>query len=119
MTLTNSGTISGGEGGTGSVGGAGVLNTGTITKLSNNGTITGGSGGGSNRGIGGSSGFGIANGGTIKALTDSGIISKGLLNEKQSVINSFTNQVNGIITGSATFPHPFNGEVDPDFGTGA
>ena len=47
-TLTNQsgGTISGATAAPGGVGGAGVLNAGTITTLTNSGTISGGNGGG-------------------------------------------------------------------------
>jgi hypothetical protein len=47
-TLANSGTISGGNGGSGGfggTGGAGIMNSGTITTLINRGTISGGAGG--------------------------------------------------------------------------
>ena len=50
-TLTNSGAISGGSGGSGALhgggsGGAGMSNSGTITTLTNSGTISGGNAGG-------------------------------------------------------------------------
>jgi hypothetical protein len=83
-TLTNSGAISGGDGGLGAgrggsfvggPGGAGVSNAGTITTLSNGGAIRGGNGGvGSEKGVGGA---GLANSGTLAALTNSGRITGG------------------------------------------
>ena len=57
MSLTNSGAISGGDGGSpggfGGPGGAGVANSGTITMLGNSGTIRGGLGSDSTLGTGG------------------------------------------------------------------
>ena len=58
-------TIIGGNGGTSARGGAGVLNAGTITTLSNNGLIGGGNGGSSS----GAGGVGLSNFGTITTLT--------------------------------------------------
>jgi hypothetical protein len=81
-TLSNSGTIRGGEGGrgvTGGVGGAGVSNSGTIGTLTNSATISGGRGGtgGGQGASGGAGGAGVSNSGTIGTLTNSGTISGG------------------------------------------
>ena len=87
-TLSNSGAISGGNGGFGSIftgqaplggaGGAGVSNAGTIATLTNSGAIAGGHGGGT-AGVGGAGGAGVSNaqGATITTLTNSGTISGG------------------------------------------
>ncbi len=81
-TLTNSGAISGGNGGNGGptagvggAGGIGVSNSGTVTTLTSSGTISGGAGGGGRSG--GAGGDGIANSGTIATLTNSGLIEGG------------------------------------------
>ena len=60
-TLSNSGKISGGNGGAGrgGAGGAGVSNAGTITTLTNSGTISGGGGGSAFGPAGGAGGAGI------------------------------------------------------------
>ncbi len=69
-TLTNqsSGTISGGNGRTSAAGGAGVSNASTITTLSNSGTISGGNGGG----VRAQGGAGVSNakGATIGSLSN-------------------------------------------------
>jgi PEP-CTERM motif len=71
-TLSNSGAISGGNGGgafsRAGVGGAGVSNFGAITTMSNSGAISGGNGG---------SGAGVSNTGAIATLTNSGTINGG------------------------------------------
>ena len=74
-TLTNQsgGMISGGTGGTSAPGGAGVSNASTITTLTNKGTIRGGNGGFASPG-----GAGVSNAGTITSLTNSGAISGGI-----------------------------------------
>jgi hypothetical protein len=81
-TLTNKGTISGGNGsasrrtnGDGGAGGAGVSNAGTMTSLSNSGAIRGGAGGSGSAGGGG--GAGVSNASTITTLTNSGTIEGG------------------------------------------
>jgi PEP-CTERM motif len=79
-TLTNQsgGTISGGNGASGVVGGAGgagVSNSDTIKTLFNSGMISGGNGG--NGVSGGAGGAGVSNSGTIGTLTNSGMISGG------------------------------------------
>ncbi len=59
-------------------GGAGVSNAGTITTLTNSGAIRGGNGGGG--GLiddGGAGGAGVSNAGTIKTLSNSGAIGGG------------------------------------------
>ncbi len=80
-TLSNSGTISGGGGGTigsGGAGGAGVSNAGTIETLSNSGTISGGVlAPRAAAGEGGAGGAGVSNAGMIATLTNSGKISGG------------------------------------------
>jgi hypothetical protein len=86
-TLTNKGTIDGGNGGAsqyavgvrrGAPGGAGVWNSGLITTLTNSGTIRGGNGGsGVSGGPGGAGGAGLWNSGTITTLTNSGTIRGG------------------------------------------
>ena len=80
--LTNSGAISGGNGGVilqgyviygyGGAGGAGVSNNGLIFTLTNSGAISGGNGGN-----GGSGGAGVSNYGAILTLTNSGMIGGG------------------------------------------
>ena len=61
------------------LGGAGVSNSGGITRLTNTGTITGGLGGGGNTsGAVGFGGAGIVNSGTIRTLTNSGTIGGGM-----------------------------------------
>ena len=60
----------------GGMGGAGVLNVGTITALSNSGAISGGKGGTAD-GDGGAGGVGASNAGTISRLTNKGTISGG------------------------------------------
>ena len=93
MTLTNSGTIVGGNsgkggsgmpgmaGGPGAPGGAGVRNEAgtTIGSLTNmaGGTISGGQGGSGVGFAGGSGGAGVFNSGTITTLTNGGTISGG------------------------------------------
>jgi PEP-CTERM motif-containing protein len=113
-TLSNSGTISGGEGGrgvTGGVGGAGVSNSGTIGTLTNSATISGGRGGTAGRsGAGGVGGAGVSNSGTTTNLTNSGTISGGsggfgpaaaggdaVFNALGATIGSFTNRKTGVI----------------------
>jgi hypothetical protein len=78
MTLTNSGTISGGGAlaGGAAVGGAGTANSGTITTLTNHRTISGGSANAVSSG-GAAGGAGVSNSGTITTLTNSGKISGG------------------------------------------
>ena len=83
-SLSNSGTISGGNGGVasftvGGAGGAGVSNAGTIRTLTNSGAIMGGAGGGASGLPGGAGGAGVSNahGGRIATLTNSGMISGG------------------------------------------
>ena len=59
-------------------GGAGLSNAGTIKMLTNSGTIGGGNGGsGLSAAMGGAGGAGIANSGTIATLTNSGTIHGG------------------------------------------
>jgi len=87
-TLSNSGAISGRNGGSarqGGAGGAGVSNAqgGTIATLSNGGAIGGGNGG-SGVNVGGAGGAGIANSGTIGTLSNSGTISGGNGGDPQS-----------------------------------
>src|SRR5271166_5056528 len=78
-TLTNSGTIHGGNGGSGTsrggAGGAGVSNIGTIATLTNSGQIAGRVGGSGL--FGGTGGAGVSNAGTIMSLTNSGAIGGG------------------------------------------
>jgi hypothetical protein len=77
-TLSNNGSINGGVGGGGALGGAGgagVSNSGLITTLSNAGSINGGAGGGST--LGGVGGAGVSNTGTITTLTNNGTIAGG------------------------------------------
>jgi hypothetical protein len=76
QTLTNSGTIRGGNGGAlqaDGTGGAGVANSGTITTLTSSGTIRGGAGGS----FGGAGGAGILNSGVIGPLANRGTIEGG------------------------------------------
>jgi len=79
-SLTNSGAISGGNGGVvsaiGGAGGAGVSNAGTIKSLTNKGAIIGGNGGDSSvqAGVGGA---GVSDARTITSLSNSGTISGG------------------------------------------
>jgi hypothetical protein len=79
-TLTNHGTIGGGNGGGsatfGGRGGTGVSNAGTITTLSNSGAISGGNGGNGSP-VDGTGGAGISNSGRIATLVNSGAISGG------------------------------------------
>ena len=73
LSNANGATISGGKEGGGSasgLGGAGVSNAGTITKLTNAGKIDGGSGGSFG-------GHGLSNAGTITTLINSGAVSGG------------------------------------------
>jgi hypothetical protein len=58
-------------------GGLGVSNARTITTLANSGTITGGSGGSLSGGAAGGGGAGVSNAGTIRTLTNSGAIGGG------------------------------------------
>jgi hypothetical protein len=84
-TLTNSGTITGGAGGSGSspgAGGAGVLNAGMIgsTSIASSGLINNKGAsilGGSGASGGGAGGVGLSNSGTITALTSKGTIGGG------------------------------------------
>jgi hypothetical protein len=85
-TLTNSGEITGGNGGAasnkaqGGAGGTGLLNSATIMNFTNNsnGMIKGGQGGaGTPGGAGGNGGAGILNTGTIATLTNNGMIKVG------------------------------------------
>jgi hypothetical protein len=81
LTNQSDGTISGGNGAGGTLGGAGgagVSNDRTITTLTNRGAISGGNGGnGSRSGFGGAGGAGVSNAGTITTLTNHGTISGG------------------------------------------
>jgi hypothetical protein len=108
-SLTNSagGTISGGQGGSagtpaafGTSGGAGVLNAGSITTLSNSGKISGGAGG-----LGqapGDSGAGVSNSGKIATLSNGGTIGgfEGVLNTGS--IGAVHNLAGGLIQGGGT-----------------
>ena len=80
-TLTNrpGGTISGGNGVSGAVGGAGVANAGMITTLTNSGKVIGGVGGGVDTfaGASGGGGAGVANAGAITTLSNIGTINGG------------------------------------------
>ena len=86
-TLTNQGTIGGGNGGkgfgvtgfggAGGAGGAGASNSGVITTLTNSGKIFGGNGGDTQFGEAGAGGAGIANSGTIATLANTGKIVSG------------------------------------------
>jgi hypothetical protein len=93
-TLTNTGTIGGGNGGaggdgiahfpgaSGGAGGAGILNSGAIATLTNAGTIGGGTGGDGGSGVitgaGGAGGAGIWNSGAIGPLVNGGTIEGGV-----------------------------------------
>ena len=81
MTLTNSGTISGGNatGATSAFGGTGIFNSGTIGTLSNSGTIQGGSASGS-----GAAAIGSAGGG-LGTVANTGSIVGGIYIKDQSV----------------------------------
>jgi hypothetical protein len=62
----------------GGAGGAGVSNAGTIASLSNRGTISGGNGGGGPTLVaGGAGGAGVSNAGTITSLSNSGTVAGG------------------------------------------
>jgi len=83
-TLSNSGAISGGNGGAAASllpGGAGVSNAGTVTSLTNSGKINGGNGGSAPSGVGqgfaGGAGVSNAQGGTIATLSNGGVIGGG------------------------------------------
>ncbi len=83
-TLSNSGAISGGNGGAAASllpGGAGVSNAGTVTSLTNSGKINGGNGGSAPSGVGqgfaGGAGGSNAQGGTIATLSNGGVIGGG------------------------------------------
>jgi hypothetical protein len=76
QTLSNSGAIGGGSGGSDFGGGAdgdGVQNAGTITTLTNSGKIHGGSGGGASA----QGGAGVSNAGTIATLANRGKVEGG------------------------------------------
>jgi hypothetical protein len=86
-TLTDTGAISGGEGGAGipdgypgGAGGTAIGNSGTIATLTNSGAIEGGVGGSASSGSGsrgGAGGAGVSNAGAIGALSNSGTIEGG------------------------------------------
>jgi uncharacterized protein with beta-barrel porin domain len=106
-TLTNSGTISGGN--------VGVNNLGTIRALENGGTISAGNSGVGNYGridtltntgtiiFSGGSGnsYGVQNSGSIGTLTNSGTISTGSIGANNSrTIDVLNNTIGGTISGS-------------------
>jgi outer membrane autotransporter protein len=83
-TLSNAGTILGGNGGSGNLsnggvgGGAAVMNGGSLTMFTNSGTIGGGNGGSTvSSGTAGSGAAGISNSGTISIFTNTGTIYGG------------------------------------------
>ena len=122
-SLTNSGTISGGMGGSaaGGAGGVGVSNGGTITSLTNSGAITGGNGGNSSKltDVGGEvcltpgrsrvlSNSGTIGGGTAgAALVRTG--GAGVLNADGATVGSLINEATGTISGGNGGAGAFSG----------
>jgi hypothetical protein len=122
-TVSNSGTISGGNSSDGSVSGASLANTGTITSLTNQstGVINGGSNGVLNLNstigtfqnssggqvLGGSNGFeNTGSSATITNFKNYGIItgsSAGIFNNDGASITTLTNYSTGVITGDRNY----------------
>ncbi|MBV8443987.1 MAG: PEP-CTERM sorting domain-containing protein, partial [Hyphomicrobiales bacterium] len=131
VTLTNRGTISGGDAGfgieSGGAGGGGVVNAGSIATLRNTGTISGGAGGSGGELTGGAGGAGVSNSGTITTLINRGTINGGtgssgggpvtrgaaggasVSNAAGATIGSLVNASGGTIDGGAAGGGPLGG----------
>jgi hypothetical protein len=110
MTLTNAGTISGGNGGAGGsgasagVGGAGISNVGAIGPLVNSGTIEGGSGGkGAPNGAAGDAIYSAGKHASIGPITNTGRIigNVEILNQASVTVTGGTGKTFGSWTGGA------------------